>query len=533
MSLLSTGKDIDIEKFIASFSAFNSMIHPTSEALDLDAFGFAVARLPDSVFNLSKLIMVQSYEDIKTLGFDVTQWKKVISPGRRRLTFVNPSGNTIASLLSSESDIHDLLNCVISFYIERKKIGQLINKNYKKFSQDYDMSIFGLDEAGIKKLINILGPDYKQKLSLCAFNNPLLVRMYGRATPLYQINAAAWMNNLINHSLILGLTQSPVYFVSSNSHSLVNIISGFINSKQNYIFDFASKQSTKLYEQWFEVKRKNNLSQINDFLYYVSNSFLKAYPDFIQEKKLYEMSLGIVSIDSADAFQSNTQLIPVKSIITSKNPDTNLQISNPDILARSDAYILNIEYPLGYAAYYLLNQIFQTFLNLRSIYIMGKAAILSGKVGDIQIPSAVYDEISGNSYSFNNVFNSQFNFKTYISNIYTNQKEACVYDTYLESKFTIDQYQANQMNVIEMENGPFLKSITEKFLLHGAEASTNTSYELSSLPMEVGIINYASDNPLVQNLTQESTSLQGVEPVYLASLAALQRIVDQEISRLS
>ena len=118
------------------------------------------------------------------------------------------------------------------------------------------------------------------------------------------------MNNLINHSLILGLTQSPVYFVSSNSHSLVNIISGFINSKQNYIFDFASKQSTKLYEQWFEVKRKNNLSQINDFLYYVSNSFLKAYPDFIQEKKLYEMSLGIVSIDSADAFQSNTQLIP-------------------------------------------------------------------------------------------------------------------------------------------------------------------------------------------------------------------------------
>jgi hypothetical protein len=126
---------------------------------------------------------------------------------------------------------------------------------------------------------------------------------------------------------------------------------------------------------------------------------------------------------------------------------------------------------------------------------------------------AVYDEISGNSYQFNNVFNNQFNFKTYISNIFTDQKEACVYNTYLESKFTVDQYLANKMNVIEMENGPFLKSLTEKFLLQGAPTANNSNYDLSQIPMEVGIINYASDNPLVQNLTQESTSLQGVEPV--------------------
>jgi hypothetical protein len=133
-------------------------------------------------------------------------------------------------------------------------------------------------------LINILGANYLDKLSICAFNNPLLIRMYGRATPLYQTNATAWMTNLVNHSLILGFTQSPIYFVSSNSHSLVNIISGFINSKQNYIFDYASKQTTKLYEQWFEVKRKNNLSQINDFLYYVSTSFLKSFPEFVRKK---------------------------------------------------------------------------------------------------------------------------------------------------------------------------------------------------------------------------------------------------------
>ncbi|HEX8923980.1 MAG TPA: hypothetical protein VF828_04580, partial [Patescibacteria group bacterium] len=58
----------------------------------------------------------------------------------------------------------------------------------------------------------------------------------------------------------------------------------------------------------------------------------------------------------------------------------------------------------------------------------------------------------------------------------------------------------------------------------------NTIVDLNSAPFDIGIINYTSDTPYskAKNLGSSHLTLNGVEPVYLGSLAILQRIIDLE-----
>lgn len=532
---LSSGKEIALSDIVSTFIELNPILHPNpnDNLLNLDALSYALKRLPDEIFDVSKILLVQSYSDIEAVGFNIQNWKATESQSRRRLTYINSSGNTLASLISSDSDIHDLVNCLISFHIERQKIKTKIGNKLGKLIENEDFRILDLDINSWKKLKILLGKEWGHKLQMASSNIELNLKMYGRNPPLYQKNTQVWIDNLKYNSMTLGWQNSPIYLVSSNSHSLVNVIGGYINSYQTYIFDFISRQRPDLYQRWFDIKSKHGFSRVNDFLYYVAGIYIKSNPEFLHNKLEYDASLGIKNVKSTDAFQSNTQIIPISTIATSPNPDNNLKIPDKNLISQSDAYIVNIEYPLGYAAYYLMNQFLKTFTKLMGVYIIGKAAVLSGSVGDILIPTYVYDEIANSTFKFKNIFSESFNFETYISQIYHGQKSASVLGTYLETKNLIERYSKDGINIVEMESGPFLRSLTEHYFLKDESLPPDKLYTLENIPLDFGIINYASDNPLVQNLTKEKIALEGVEPTYLASLATIQQIINSETKRLS
>ncbi len=81
-----------------------------------------------------------------------------------------------------------------------------------------------------------------------------------------------------------------------------------------------------------------------------------------------------------------------------------MRVPGIERLAATDAVILNIDYPLGMAAYHHLSRVAQGVGEIRGIYVMGKAATLNGRVGDVMISNAVYDEHSRNTYLFRNCF---------------------------------------------------------------------------------------------------------------------------------
>src|SRR5688500_11885637 len=60
--------------------------------------------------------------------------------------------------------------------------------------------------------------------------------------------------------------------------------------------------------------------------------------------------------------------------------------------------------PLGLAAYHHLARVAQGVNALRGVYVMGKAATLNGRVGDVMVSSSIYDEHSRNTYLMRNCF---------------------------------------------------------------------------------------------------------------------------------
>jgi len=107
------------------------------------------------------------------------------------------------------------------------------------------------------------------------------------------------------------------------------------------------------------------------------------------------------------------------------------------------------------------------------------------------------------------------------------QKAIAVYGTFLETKNQLENYIKSGFNIVEMESGPYLTAISEVELrTHFPE---NKVIHLNNLPFDLGIINYASDNPLSEEtLGSGSLALKGIESTYLALLSVVQRIIEME-----
>ena len=84
--------------------------------------------------------------------------------------------------------------------------------------------------------------------------------------------------------------------------------------------------------------------------------------------------------------------------------DSRLGPIDAERLARTPGVVVNIEYPLGLAAYNILREITTAHDTLRGVYVLGKAATLNADVGDVLISGVIHDEHSGSTYWLDNAF---------------------------------------------------------------------------------------------------------------------------------
>ena len=484
-SKLETKKPVKISEFLQTFKDLNPLLHKlaSDKKPDVSAQNYSSTRLPDIINEVKHIVIGHHKDDFTKAHYNIASWQKSFSTNRRRRMYYNDNLKTLACLTTSDSDIDDLVNSLISYQIEK----------IKKDKNAYDIDIHLLDrsDAGF-----------------------------------YDISKN-WWQEILSRSLVFGLDKAPLYFVFSNLHSVSNIISGYVRKKQNEIFVYGENNYPEIFQQWQEIKQKNIL-RVNDFLYYISSKYFTDNPEFQKERDLFEEDLGIKKIKVDSDLYCNANLIPVSSIINSNFTDPYLTIKDKQKLQSSQAYIVNIDYPLGFAAYYLLCEILSNNLNIQGIYVQGKAGILSGEIGDVQIPKTVYDERTNNTFNFDNIFNSDFPHHTFKSKVLKDLKAVSVFSTYLENKKQMDDYVKENFNIIEMESGPYLLALVKKFHQFPSRP-LNQNFDKIKVPFEIGIINYASDNPLVQTLGEGQLGIKGIEPTYLASLSIVQKIIDNEI----
>jgi len=482
---LSKKEPIFISSLIPSYQKMQPSLHPLvsdSKKVDEGALGYALGRLPQCIDQVNRVFLGQSREDFEKAGFKMTEANEAVAKARKRRCFFNSSQAALACFIASGADVDDLVNALIAYLVEKRKQGE---------EKEIAIQLLADHQVGYRQI------------------------------------AQSWWTQIRNNFLALGLEKKPIYFVSSNLHGLVNIIGGFVRSKQVEIFEYVQKNHPETYQEWLRIEKGENKLRVNHFLYYLSKLYFDAHPEEFSQKLEFEEELGIKQVKSVEGFDCNAQLIPVSLLGTTQSLDPHLKVSYPTKLAKSEALIVNIQYPLGMSAYYLLSELLENLKNLKGVYIIGKAAILAGEVGDIQIPNVVFDENSRQTFLLDNVFNQKFPFQSFQASILKEQKAVSVKGTFLENQKQLEGYKKANFNIVEMESGPYLKALSE---YHSTTSLGPDGYfHLNNLPLELGIVNYASDNPFAsKSLAQGALGLRGIESTYLAGLAVLERIIQKE-----
>ena len=233
----------------------------------------------------------------------------------------------------------------------------------------------------------------------------------------------------------------------------------------------------------------------------------------------FDVEADIIQLNQLEPAKFDPRLLPVGE--------------NGDFLKNSDAFILNIDYPLGLCAYNILIKLAEHIGDILGVYIMGKAATLNGRRGDVMIPNVVQDEQSQNTYLFQNALTAA-DVTPYLvfGTVLDNQKAMSVLGTFLQNAQMMNVFYREGYTDIEMEAGPYLSAVYE--MTRPKRHPYNEIVNLQGTPFDIGVLHYASDTPLSKgkNLGAGALSYEGMDSTYATSLAILRRIISQEQKRL-
>ncbi len=548
-SLLRSTAEVQIRTLEEAHAGMKSLLHPDAreQAPDMAALIYSSLRLPACIHQVQLVVLGQSTEVFGMEGFaNIESWEPVSAPARRRRSFFN-GRDTLACFIASRSDIDDIIPVLTAYQIEWNKFHTLLQRfapqrpdfHFTDLPRDFQAQSelaealqISLEDLG--RLRSIWGEAFPSVLErMAAAPRRLRVRLLSGSLSAYRRATAMWWEQI--ERAVPDLLQRPVYFVSSNTHSMVNLLSGYALRQRDGLGAFLERPGNEeLLKEWRGIQAQEVMASEENFLYYILKKY-QATQDgrlAVEEQRQAEQECGVRRVSSEHSFDLDAQVIEIKRL-RPENLDPRLCADDLANLADSDALILNIDYPLGLSAYNLLTEVAEQVGRVLGVYVMGKAASLNGAVGDIVIPNVVHDEHSQNSYLFSNCF-AAADVAPYLlyGTVLDNQKAVTVRGTFLQNKHYMDVFYREGYTDIEMEGGPYLSAVYEMF--RPVRHPVNEIVNLYALPFDLGIIHYVSDTPMSKgrNLGAGSLSYYGMDSTYAASVAVLRRILHKEQRRL-
>ena len=533
-SLLRSSGDVRVRAFEEAHLFSRSSLHLGAEAPepDLAAFAYSAGRLPDCMPRVRRIVLGQSQHQFDHAGYAVDRWQVVRTRGRRRPLRWD-GDETLAAFIASASDIDDLVPILTAYQIEWNKLRErLLSARITDVADDTALAGALGDEAAVARLRGALGPRSNDILrDMVAHDCDLFVRLLDGSFREYQRSAQRWYREIAPAVP----TGRPVYFVSSNSHSLANLLGGYARNHRDEILAYLRSRNVEdLAPRYDEAVTRGELGLATNILYYSLRAFLRGEPSRMTHVQESDAAAGIRALLSPGRIDVDAQVIELSQLVPD-NIDPRLRMPGIERLRDSRAVIINIDYPLGMAAYHHLSAVALGVDELRGIYIMGKAATLNGRVGDVMISKVVHDEHSANTFLFKNALTAG-DVQPFMKHgtVLDNQKALTVRSAFLQNREYMDVFYREGYTVMEMEAGPYLSAAYEI-----AEPRRHPKDEIVSLvdqmSFELGVIHYASDTPYSrrQSLLSKSLSYFGMESTYGAAAAIAQRIFKNEIARLA
>jgi hypothetical protein len=552
-TLLRSSGEVNLKALVQAHLNIDSSLHPDARSPypDMSAFIYSVLRLPTSIVHCNLVLLGQSEGMFLQQGFHVDEWESVTASARRRKWFYDGK-ETLAAYVASISDTDDIIPVLVAFQIEWNKMYYLLQADPTTLQlletrMDRTSPVFAEISKVLRERLH-LAPDDWQRLEVIwgdhLWANLLRIgqakksfdlRFIGGSHVGYVRATRQWwepVEDLLNQ---LNLRERPVYFVSSNTHSLVNLLSGNLLRREEELTRFAlSGANPYLAEECRKLQNGTVPGNWQNFLYFTAREWFKtpAGQDYVRTRSQEEEERGIWYVRARRGLEIDAQIFDLARLHPTE-VDSRCRMSGMEKLTKSQAIILNIDYPLGMAAYRMMREIMENLSTIRGIYILGKAATLNGSIGDVMISNVVLDEHSQNTYWLDNCFLAR-DVQPYLiyGSVLDNQKAVSGKGTYLQNRQYLDFYYLANYTVVEMESGPYLNAIYEDQYLTRYPVRENINF--ARLPYELGILHYGSDTPYTRgkNLGAGSLSYFGMDSTYSSTVAILRRIFENEI-RLS
>jgi hypothetical protein len=536
-TLLRSSGETQLRVLESSHRAMGSSLHPLadSDEPDLGAFIYAIRRLPDGIAGARLVIMGQDAEVFQSHGITIESWEEADAPARRRRWHDDGDG-THAVLLASASDVDDLIPTLVAFQIEWNKLH--VRQRAAGWPPDHDPApeecaqTLGAPPEDWWRLRAAWGERFMVRLRLIAERRlTLRVRMLGGTQVGYARMTRRWWTPVHEHLVAGGLADRPMYFVSSNTHSVANVVTGVAREREQELVAFVETlpEGDILRAELAAFREGRSQGSWENFLYFVARLYFEARgPVGRAERRRLEQECGVAHLPSSTALRVPAQIVPLAAL-RPERLDVRLGEVDADRLAASEAVVVNIDYPLGVAAYNILREVAVNTAALRGVYVLGKAATLNADVGDVMISSVVHDEHSRSTYWLDNAFGvddlaPDLRFGTGLDN----QRAVTVKSTFLQNRAYLDFYYREAFTVVEMEAGPYCNAIYE--IADADRHPVGEAVNFSKLPVDFGIIHYASDTPYTQarTLGARGLSYYGMDSTYASSLAILRRVLRLE-----
>lgn len=536
-SFLASGGSLEIEQLISPYIDMHPFLHQKAGSTEIDsgAFIYSLLRLPKEIHKVKEIVLAQSLKIFKREGIDTGSWIELAAPARRRKMYFD-GNNKLYVIINSVTDVDDVVCLLTAFQIEWNKIrNSLLFLKDLEFEKVITSRNFGhvskftrIDNILWQKLAKIMREEFEPTLrTIRQASVEFKVKLLKGSYIDYVNSTQEWFENIVQHTQYSDFREKPIYFVSSNTHSIVNNITGFVNSIEGELITYMQDtQMDDLLTYYSSINQGKLPGSKENLLWYVLKKYELTNPEVKDRRLQREHELGIDFIEAKQAMDVNAQLIKVNKLNKSHLPDKIR--ANLDFLENSEAVIFNIDYPLGFGAYMILSTMLRNIQSIKGVYILGKASFLNGKLGDIALPTRVFDDHTKNTFVIKNAFSKNHFSEFEAGSVLSDQHALSTKGTLLHPQETMKDYFIDGYTVIEMENGPYLNALYET--IYYDRYPENTLRDMLKSHIDLGIIHYASDTPFTKSVTLGTRNLgyDGVEATYVSSLAILRRIVEME-----
>jgi len=549
-TILRSSGDVRLRAFCAAHVQVRSSLHAGAgdDAPDAGAFIYAIQRLPDAVANVDRVLLGQEGEHFRAvLGAEVTHWQRLEAPARRR-QWRWDAQHTMTVHVSSQSDLDDVIPTLVAYQIEWNKLHQRL----ESLAATEDTAFLVTDDEPTETQLVTLGERlgfaagdwlrlraiwatsfWERIRMIAAAEKDIRVRLLGGHDAGYTRLVRRWWHPIGEALAQRGLEGRPLYFISSNMHGVVNLVSGYAPRRATMLWDFLEQSDEReLIGELDELRTMRGRANAENLLYYAARLWHRYHPEpgVKAERRTEEDERGILQLETPAGYDAGAQLIELARL-RPEDFDPRLQ-ELAHAASQSDAVLLNVDYPLGLAAYQILREVLVEAPSLRGAYAIGKAATLNGAIGDVMMSNIVYDEHSRNTYAFENAF-GYGDVAPFLErgSALDNQKAVTVRGTFLQNRDYLEFFYRELYTVVEMEAGPLLSAVYEAS--HSSRHPSGEHIHFHRLPFDFGIIHYASDTPYTQarTLGSRSLSFEGIDSTYASTVAVLRRILTLESQR--